>query len=245
MTNHCWRKLPCPPKFPQASRPHAGRGAPGGVGGGGRAVGVGGNGADPGERRVAGTALLDYHPVAQPLERSARLGADAVVHEQLVALAVDARLVDRDPDTLTILSESSDYAVQAIGWVGRVSPAYCTSVGQALLLDHDRPSLDRLFRDTEFRQLGPNTSRNVKELARRIDVARDRGYAIADEELELGLVSAAVPVRDGTGRIVAALNVSAPKFRFGDRVDEAGAALVVAARQLGATLSGSPGRAAS
>ena len=66
------------------------------------------------------------------------------------------------PDTLTILSESSDYAVQAIGWVGRVTPAYCTSVGQALLLDHDRPSLDRLFRDTEFRRLGPNTARNVK-----------------------------------------------------------------------------------
>ena len=113
-------------------------------------------------------------------------------------------------DTLTILSESSDYAVQAIGWVGRVSPAYCTSVGQALLIDHDRPALDRLFRDTEFRRLGPNTVRNVKELARRIDGARERGYAIADEELELGLVSAAVPVRDGAGRIVAAVNVSAP-----------------------------------
>ena len=87
-------------------------------------------------------------------------------------------------DTLTILSESSDYAVQAIGWVGRVSPAYCTSVGHALLIDHDRPALDRLFRDTEFRRLGPNTVRNVRELARRIDAARERGYAIADEELE-------------------------------------------------------------
>ena len=76
-------------------------------------------------------------------------------------------------------------------------------------------------------------------------MARERGYAIADEELELGLVSAAVPVRDGAGRIVAALNVSAPKFRFGERVDEAGAALVAAAQELGATLSGSPRRAAS
>jgi DNA-binding IclR family transcriptional regulator len=46
-------------------------------------------------------------------------------------------------------------------------------------------------------------------------------------------------VRDGAGRIVAALNVSAPKFRFGERLDEAGAALVAAASGLGATLSGS------
>ena len=147
-------------------------------------------------------------------------------------------------DTLTILSESTAYAVQAVGWVGRVTPAYCTSVGQALLLDHDRASLDRLFRGTEFRPLGPRTVRTVAELAERIDASRARGYAVADEELEIGLVSAAAPVRDGAGRIVAALNVSAPKFRFGERLDEAGAALVTAAAGLGATLSGSGAPAA-
>jgi DNA-binding IclR family transcriptional regulator len=144
-------------------------------------------------------------------------------------------------DTLTILSESPPYSVQAIGWVGRVTPAYCTSVGQALLLDHDRAMLDRVFRHTDFRRLGPNSPRNVAELARRIDEARARGYATVDEELEVGLVSAAAPVRDGAGRIVAALNVSAPKFRFGDRVHEAGTALVTASVALGATLAGSTG----
>ena len=83
------------------------------------------------------------------------------------------------------------------------------------------------------------------QLAERIEVARERGYAAADEELEVGLVSAAAPVRDGAGRIVAALNVSAPKFRFGERLDEVGVALVTAAHRLGETLSGSGNHAAS
>lgn len=141
-------------------------------------------------------------------------------------------------DTLAILSESAPTSLQASGWVGRTTPAYCTSVGQALLFDHDAGELARVFRGVAFARLGPGTARDLDELAARIAAARARGYAISDEEMEPGLVAAAAPVRDGSGRIVAALNVSAPKFRFGDRVEEAGAALVVAAADLGAALAG-------
>ena len=49
-----------------------------------------------------------------------------------------------------------------------------------------------------------------------------RGYALADVELEPGLVAVAGPVRDFRGHVVAAVNVSAPKFRFGERLEEAG-----------------------
>jgi IclR family KDG regulon transcriptional repressor len=47
-------------------------------------------------------------------------------------------------------------------------------------------------------------------------------------------------VRDPAGRIVAALNVSGPKFRLGDRLDEAGVALAAAASDLSAALAGQP-----
>ena len=87
-------------------------------------------------------------------------------------------------DTLTLLSESAPTSLQAIGWVGRETPAYCTSVGQALLLDDDRAALDRLFSGTEFQPLGPDTPRNLDDLVGRIDAARERGYALADEEME-------------------------------------------------------------
>lgn len=142
--------------------------------------------------------------------------------------------------TLTLLSESAPTSLQASGWVGRETPAYCTSVGQALLLDHDAAGLERIFRGVSFRALGPGTPGSLDELAERIDRSRARGYAIADEEMEPGLVAAAAPVRDASGRIVAALNVSGPKFRVGDRLDEVGNALVAAAADLGSLLAGRP-----
>jgi IclR family transcriptional regulator, KDG regulon repressor len=142
--------------------------------------------------------------------------------------------------TLTLLSESAPTSLQASGWVGRETQAYCTSVGQVLLFDEDEGGLKRVFGGVTFRQLGPGTPRSLDDLAGRIARSRERGYAIADEEMEPGLVAAAAPVRDPSGRIVAALNVSGPKFRLGTRLDEAGAALVVAAADLSAALAGRP-----
>ncbi len=141
-------------------------------------------------------------------------------------------------DTITILSHQSPRAVQAVGWVGRTTPAYCTSVGKALLLDHSRAELKLVFEGVEFVPLAPNTARGLDDFEAMITAARAQGYATADEEMEPGLVSVAAPVRDPQGRIVAALNVSAPKYRFTAGFDRLGAALVTAAAELAAALRG-------
>ena len=125
-------------------------------------------------------------------------------------------------DVLTVLSEPSPSAVRATDWSGRRAPAWCTSSGRVLLFDRDRAALGRLFAETRLRPLGPRAPRDVDDLHRRIAAARAIGYAIADEEFEPGLVGAAAPVRDFRGRIVAALNVSGPKFRFGPLLESAG-----------------------
>lgn len=122
---------------------------------------------------------------------------------------------------LTLLSDSPGRAVEAVGWVGRTTPVYCTSAGQALLMDIDLAGLEALLVDVELQQLGPNTARTVEEVYDRIEASRERGYVIADEEFEQGLIAIAAPVRDGHGRIVASLNISAPRFRFADRAIDA------------------------
>lgn len=116
-------------------------------------------------------------------------------------------------DVLTLLSESVGRAVEAVGWVGRMTPAYCTSAGRALLFDHDRDELEARLADVDLRQLAPNTPTDLDTLAARVDEARERGYALCDEEFEAGLFAVAAPVRDASGAIVAAFNVSAPSFR--------------------------------
>jgi DNA-binding IclR family transcriptional regulator len=138
------------------------------------------------------------------------------------ALGEGAHLsVLRGTDVLTVLSEAPPHAVQAVNWAGRSVPACRTSAGYALLLDHARDELRALF---------PEAALGLLE--KRVAATRSSGYAVADEDFEPGLVAVAAPVRDFRGRVVAALNVSAPKFRFEHRLDEAGARVLEAAEEL-------------
>jgi IclR family transcriptional regulator, KDG regulon repressor len=142
----------------------------------------------------------------------------------------------RGSAVLTILSHGAPHAIEAAGWVGRAVPAYCTSAGYALLLDAD---IEAILGATELFRLGPNTPRSLAEVAARVEAARTRGYAVADEDFEPGLVAVAAPVRDFRGRIAAALNVSAPKFRLAGRIEDAGRAVAHAAQRLSGFLGGS------
>jgi DNA-binding IclR family transcriptional regulator len=130
-------------------------------------------------------------------------------------------------EVVTVLSEQSPHAVRAVNWIGRNTPAHCTSAGKALLLDRTPEELEALF-----------DGRTATRVAAAIDEARERGYAVADEEMDAGLTAAAAPVRDGGGRIVAAINVSGPSFRVRSRLDEIGAGVAAAAAELSAALGG-------
>lgn len=142
---------------------------------------------------------------------------------------------------LTLLTQAAPHAIAARGWVGRMVPASCTSSGRALLFDHDRTALLKVFGPAPFSPHGPQAPADVAELEWRIDRARRIGYAVADEESETGLVAVAAPVRDFTGRVVAAINVSAPKFRLGGRLHPTGELVRAAAEQLSEALGGRAG----
>ena len=98
--------------------------------------------------------------------------------------------------------------------VGTRLPAYCTSMGKVLLSGLDEHQLAAFLESANLKR---NTSKTITDqgaLREAIEKARRGGFAIADEELEPGLRSVAVPIHDGTGRIVAALNVSTQTARF-------------------------------
>lgn len=144
----------------------------------------------------------------------------------------------REAEVLTLISESPQHAVQTAGWMGRSVPVHCTSSGQALLFDHDREALSNLLSGIVWGSAGPNAPRDVDDLYARVVAARSRGWTLADEEFETGLMAVAAPVRDFSGRVIAAVNVSAPKFRFRERVEEAAARTKAAADALSSRLGG-------
>ena len=137
-------------------------------------------------------------------------------------LGESAHLSVRQGDAvLTLASESPATAIHAPGRVGGLTPMATTSAGRVLAIALPDDELD---------------AAGLGACAAAIAQARDDGYAIVREEFEPGLVSVAAPVRDAAGRVVAAVNVSAPSFRFGDRLEAAAPVVVAAAEAVGAAL---------
>ncbi|MGH9087931.1 MAG: IclR family transcriptional regulator [Acidimicrobiales bacterium] len=97
--------------------------------------------------------------------------------------------------------------------IGTRFPAYCTSMGRVLVAEKPGAELDRYLGEVE---LVPRTRRTVTDPAALrciLGEVRHQGYALVEQELEDGLNSIAVPIRDGGKSVVAAMNVSANALR--------------------------------
>ena len=92
--------------------------------------------------------------------------------------------------------------------VGSRLPCYATSMGQILLAHLEEGLLETLLDGLAFHPFTPFTTTGRQSLVARLQQIRVEGYAVSDQELEIGLTSAAAPVRDASGQVVAAINVS-------------------------------------
>jgi IclR family transcriptional regulator, acetate operon repressor len=202
----------------------------------------------PGEVFVSyacrGSAEADLVSVAQPFLN--QLGEQT---QETVNLGVPrgAGLVEQ------IAQVDSTYMIGGTNWVGLSVPLHCAALGKVLLAfgaaELPRGRLERRTDKTR-------TSRDA--IAADLQLVRERGYAVTDEELEPGLVAVAAPVyRDGAA-VVAALSVSGPASRLTPAVIPGVAGQCVAAagalsevlghdqeRPGAGTLTGRPQQAAS
>lgn len=92
--------------------------------------------------------------------------------------------------------------------IGTRFPAYATSMGRVLLADLPAAELDDYLARLRPEPLTDRTLSDPDTLRPVLDAVRADGVCVVDQELEAGLRSIAVPVRDRTGRVVAAANVS-------------------------------------
>jgi len=93
--------------------------------------------------------------------------------------------------------------------VGTRLPAFCTSIGRVLLANLPPKETEALVSRIEFARYTDRTLASVEQIRQVLRSVRRDGYAIVDQELELGLRSMAVPVQNHMGRVVAAINVGA------------------------------------
>lgn len=92
--------------------------------------------------------------------------------------------------------------------VGTRFPAYATSMGRVLLASAPRQWLEAYLARVELVPATPQTVSSREELAAMLARVGTDGYALVDQELEIGLRSLAVPIHDAAGTVVAAINTS-------------------------------------
>jgi IclR family pca regulon transcriptional regulator len=92
--------------------------------------------------------------------------------------------------------------------VGTRFPAHATSMGRVLLAGLDDEARARVLDDVTFAPITSETLTSRAALEHELDRVAAQGYALVDQELEVGLRSIAAPIRDPAGRVVAAINLS-------------------------------------
>lgn len=92
--------------------------------------------------------------------------------------------------------------------IGTRFPAPVTSLGKVLLAGLDPEALDQALAEPSRSGIVPRQDPDRAELDRILREVRAQGWALTDEQLARGIRSVAAPLRDGTGRVVGALNVT-------------------------------------
>ena len=131
----------------------------------------------------------------------------------------------------------SQQSVRTACTVGSRAPAYCTAVGKAMLAELAEPEVGEVIRRWGLKAVTANTITKATALRAELRAVRSRGYAIDDEEKEVGLRCVSAAVRGHSGKLFAAMSVSGPAFRMTkERIPEVGQAVMRAANELSVEL---------
>ncbi|XTZ16553.1 IclR family transcriptional regulator [Micromonospora echinospora] len=158
---------------------------------------------------------IDLHALARPL-----------VHELAEREGESVNLAVREGlDAISLYIAQGTRNVQLVSRLGRRIPLWVSAAGKALLVDHDDDALRRMLSAAPLTSLTPNTITSRDAFLAHMAGVREHGWALNDEESELGLRVVAAPVRDRFGAVTAAISVSGPIFRLDrDRIEELAAA---------------------
>jgi IclR family transcriptional regulator, pca regulon regulatory protein len=167
----------------------------------------------PNEGYVPGPTMIT---VGQAALRAAAL--PDVAHKHLERLhgniAETVNMAILDGDEIVIIDRIEDRQILGLRLsLGSRLPAYCTSVGHALLAGLPDDEITQRLAACRFDSVGPRTLRSIHGVLQRVNEVRARGYAISDGELAAGHLAVAAPITDHLGKTVAAINVSVPTVR--------------------------------
>jgi DNA-binding IclR family transcriptional regulator len=123
-------------------------------------------------------------------------------------------LAIRDMHEMVYINQTPGWqSIQVYGTVGERGPLHCTSMGKVLLAFLPEEERDFILKDLELVAYTPHTITDPQRLRQELAQARERGYAIANEEHELQVRAIGVPVLNRNHELIAALPLAGPVFR--------------------------------
>jgi DNA-binding IclR family transcriptional regulator len=127
--------------------------------------------------------------------------------------------------------------------VGTSNPVYCTSMGKAMLAFQPEEEIEEIIAQIHFVRYTEKTLCTREDLLKSLERVRRRGYALDDEEIELGARCIGAPIFNEDRRPIAALSVSGPTLRITvQSVPALAERLLRCCREISASLSGRPNK---
>lgn len=157
-----------------------------------------------GNRAIQG---LDFYQVSRPyLEKLVEFGGQS------------AHLATKDDDDALYLNklENPNVFIAQPSSIGRRLPMHCTACGKILLAYLEESEVEEIINRKGLPKFTPNTITTKEKLFAELRVVREKGYAVDNEEIQGGLRCVAAPIRDASGKVVAAVSVSGLKSVFAD-----------------------------
>jgi IclR family pca regulon transcriptional regulator len=97
--------------------------------------------------------------------------------------------------------------------LGSRLPAHCTATGRVLLAFQPKAEWDALIGGLDLTAVTPRTTTDPRAFRALLAETRDQGWALVDQELEIGLLAIAIPLRRRSGEVAGAINVGVPTLR--------------------------------
>lgn len=119
-----------------------------------------------------------------------------------------------EDEAVYILKEESSFTIRMHSRVGKTIPLYCTAIGKIFLSEMSEQELNRYIMSHAMKPFTPKSIRGEKALKEELKRVRERGWSIDDEEHEQNIMCLGAPIKDYTGKTIAAISVSWPLFRF-------------------------------
>ncbi|MDY4610217.1 MAG: IclR family transcriptional regulator [Sphaerochaetaceae bacterium] len=151
-----------------------------------------------------GLEHLDLINLAQPIAELLCENLGETVHMGIL----------EDDHAVYVLKKESSYTLRMYSRVGKMIPLYCTAIGKILLSDMSEQEVEEYLAGRQLKPFTPKTLRTPEAVKAELAAIRARGWAMDDEEHEQGIMCIGAPVRDYTGKVIAAMSVSWPLFRF-------------------------------